>query len=590
MSRRSAARSLPSPAAAGSSALAALAPASDGSPAALARLEAAINELKALTVAPLLRQAIDALRANDAKAGSEWALKALELDERSGQAWYVLAVARERAGDFGSSLKAYGSALALLPDQVEVAHDLGRLAFRLGEKDVAEQLFRRYLAAHPASFEASNNLACAIRDQGRPAEAIEVLRDAIGKNPADPALWNTLGSVVTEQGDAEASFVFFDEALRLDPSFAKARYNRGNARLALGEMDAALVDCDRALAHASDTSDRAMMRLARSTILLCLGRISEGWDEYEARLDPHLSSATQFLVCGPRWTPEADLWGKKLLLMGEQGLGDEVLFANLIPEVLEAVGPSGKVFLAVEPRLVSLMRRSFPTVEVVGHATYKVDGRIVRGAEPWDQPSDIDLWAPLASPLRRFRRRIEDFPARPGFLTPDPARVRYWRDQLAKAPPGRKVGLLWKSMKLDSARARYYSPFQLWAPVLTTPGTTFVNIQYGDCAPEIEWAEKTLGVPLWTPPDIDLKDDLDDIAALACALDLVIGFANATSNIAAAVGAPTWMISAPGAWTRVGTDRMPWYPQARVFAPSGFRRWEETMREVAAELAGVAAV
>lgn len=553
--------------------------------AALARLESAITELKALTIEPLLRQAVDSLRLGDAKGGSEWALKALAQDERSGPAWYVLAVARERAGDFANSLKAYGSALALLPDQDAVAHDLGRLAYRMGEKDMAEQLFRRYLAAHPTSHEAINNLACAIHDQGRHAEAIALLRRGIEYNPADPALWNTLGSVVTEQGDTEAAFEFFEEALRLDPSFAKARYNRGNTRLVLGELDAALADCDMALGHAKEAPDRAMMRLARSTILLGLGRIAEGWDDYEARLDPQYSGATQFLVYVPRWTPDANLAGKTLLLMGEQGLGDEVLFANLIPDVLEALGPSGRMLLAVEPRLVSLMQRSFPTVEVVPHATYKVSGRTVRGAAAIEERTDIDLWAPMASLLRKFRRRVEDFPTRTSFLTPDPARVRHWRDELANAPAGRKVGLLWKSMKLDAGRARYYSPFELWAPVLTTAGATFVNIQYGDCAPEIAWAEANLGVSLWTPPGIDLKDDLDDLAALTTALDLTIGFANATSNIAAATGAATWMISAPGAWTRVGTDRMPWYPQVRVFAPPGFRRWRETMREVAGELA-----
>jgi len=583
MSRRTAAKSLPSRAeidAPDPPARTAGPP-----PAALARLEAAIEELKALTVAPLLRQAIDALRADDAKAGSEWALKALNQDERSGPAWYVLAVARERAGDFASSLQAYGSALALLPDETAVAHDLGRLAYRMGEKNMAEQLFRRYLAAHPTSHEAINNLACAIHDQGRHPEAIELLRRGLEHNPADPALWNTLGSVVTEQGDTEAAFAFFDEALRLDPSFAKARYNRGNARLVLGELEAALTDCETALGHVHDASDRAMMRLARSTILLCLGRIEDGWEEYEARLDPHYAGVTHFLVHVPRWSPDTDLGGKTLLLMGEQGLGDEVLFANVVPDVLEALGPHGKMVLAVEPRLVSLMQRSFPDVEVVAHATHKVSGKTVRGAAAVEDRTDIDLWAPVASLLRRFRRRIEDFPARTGFLTPDAGRVRHWRAALAKAPAGRKVGLLWKSMKLDASRARYFSPFELWAPVLTTLGASFVNIQYGDCAPEIAWAQTSLGVSLWTPPGIDLKDDLDDIAALASALDLTIGFANATSNIAAAVGAPTWIISAPGAWTRVGADRMPWYPQARVFAPPGFRRWRETMSEVAGALA-----
>jgi hypothetical protein len=144
-------------------------------------------------------------------------------------------------------------------------------------------------------------------------------------------------------------------------------------------------------------------------------------------------------------------------------------------------------------------------------------------------------------------------------------------------------------MKLDAGRARYFSPFHLWAPVLKTPGARFVNIQYGDCAAEIEWAARELSVELWTPPGIDLKNDLDDIAALSCALDLTVGFANATSNIAAAVGAETWIISVPGAWTRVGTDRMPWYPKARVFLPPGFARWEETMADVAAALSVFAA-
>ena len=72
---------------------------------------------------------------------------------------------------------------------------------------------------------------------------------------------------------------------------------------------------------------------------------------------------------------------------------------------------------------------------------------------------------------------------------------------------------------------------------------------------------------VWTPPGIDLKNDLDDLAALTCALDLVVGQANATTNIAAACGAPTWLISTPGAWPKLGTDRYPWYPQVRVFIP-----------------------
>ena len=556
------------------------------SPAALAKLDGAIAELKALAVVPLLRRAVEALRADDPQRGGEWALKALQQDERSGMAWYVLAVARERAGDFATSLKCYQSALALLPDQSEVAGDLGRLAYRMGMKDVAEQLFRRFLATHPDSQEALNNLACAVRDQNRPSEAIDILKLAIGQNPSDPLLWNTLGTVLCEQGDIASALTFYEEVLRLDPRFAKARYNRGNAHLAVGDLDAALADCDAAMLDASAEDDRLMMRLARSTILIAQGRIGEGWDDYEARLEPNFAGATLFLIDAPVWTPGADLAGKTFVLMGEQGLGDEILFANMLPDIVDAVGPAGKVILAVEPRLVSLFQRSFPTIEVLPHATYAVQGRTYRGAPALDGRGGIDLWAPLASPLRQFRRDLASFPEdRVGFLKADPDRVAHWRRELAALGDGRKVGVLWKSMKIDGGRSRYFSPFQLWAPVLRTPGVTFVNVQYGDCDAELAFAARTFGVDFWRPPGIDLKDDLDEVAALTSALDLTVGFANATSNIAAACGAPSWFISTPGAWTRLGTTRMPWYPQARVFLPPAFGHWGETMAEVAAALA-----
>lgn len=557
------------------------------SPAELARLETAISELKALTVAQVLRQGLEALRADDAKAGSECALKALQHDPRSGMAWYVLAVAREKAGDYMHSLKAYEAALALMPEESEVANGLGRLAFKMGMKDIAEQLFRRYLESHPTSWSAMGNLATVVRDQGRPAEAIDILRAAIASEPKNPTLWNTLGTVLSEQADYANALVFFDEALRLAPEFGQARYNRGNARLEMGDIEGALADCEAALEAARAEDDRAMMKLARSTIKIALGRIGEGWDDYEARLEPQFAGSTIFMIERPLWTPEAALAGKTLLVMGEQGLGDEVLFANMLPDVAAALGPKGKLVLAVEERLVSLFQRSFPTAEVTAHVTFRQHGRNYRAAPALGDLSRFDLWVPMASLLRRFRRRVEDFPARERFLVPDPERVAHWRAALDGAPAGPKVGILWKSMKIESARARYYSPFELWAPILKTPGVAFVNVQYGDCAAEIEWAARKLGIEIWTPPGIDLKQDLDDIAALSAALDLTIGFANATSNIAAATGAPTWIIAAPHAWTRLGAQGMPWYPQARVFAPARLGAWEETMAEVAAALAAL---
>ncbi len=159
---------------------------SASSAAALSRLERAVTELKARQVEPILRNAVAALKRNNATAGAGFAMKALGVDERSGLGWYLLAIARDMAGDLPNALKAYETALRLLPDHVEIASDLGRLAYRLDMKPVAEKLFRLYLDKHPDSFENSNNLACALRDQGKFDDAIAVLRPAIERRPDNP--------------------------------------------------------------------------------------------------------------------------------------------------------------------------------------------------------------------------------------------------------------------------------------------------------------------------------------------------------------------------------------------------------------------
>jgi len=553
-----------------------------GSGEALTKLSAALAELKAMAVEPMLQRAVNAIQSEDWKTAGTWVSKALEKDKDSGFGWYLMGIVRERIGDFAESILAYEAALKLIPEQAEVANDLGRLASRMGMKVQAEKLFQHFLKKYPEHPEATNNLACVIRDQFRYEEAIEVLRPAIVKQPEQPLLWNTMGTVVAEQGDFPNADVFFQEALRLDPDFFRARFNLGNARLALGDYEGALAACEGALGQVRSDDERQMMLLSRSLTLLNLGRVAEGWDGYEARLHPQFSDCTHFLFERPRWEPGCDIVGKSLMVVGEQGLGDEVLFANVLPDVIEKLGPEGRLTLVVEPRLVPLFQRSFPAARVVAHSTYIVATKTIRYAPALlNELEGIDLWTPIASLLREFRATVDSFPSRKSFLTADPERVAHWRKVLEDAPAGPKVGLLWKSAINRDARHRFFSPFDQWAPVLKIPGLSFVNLQYGDCSEEIAKAERDLGVKIWTPPGIDLKQDLDDVAALCCAMDLVVGFSNATLNLGAACGAPTWLISTPGAWPRLGTARYPWYPQARTFTAQRFADWGPVMEAVA---------
>jgi tetratricopeptide (TPR) repeat protein len=487
-----------------------------------------------------------------------------------------LAAEQARGGQLSSAIASLRQALDTAPDHPAILGDLGRLALRMGEARMAEVLFERAYAADPSNPEAADDLAQALRDQARYAEAVAVLRPILEASPALPVLWNTLGTIVNAQGDSTAALIYFDEAVRLAPDFAAARYNRSGVLMDQGQTQVALAECEAALSIAKMSraggleGDMAMMGLARAMMLLAQGRLEEGWSAYEARLDPALPDSPTFDMPCRRLGPKEPLAGIRLLAVGEQGIGDEVMFASLIPDLLRALGPEGALTLTTEPRLVPLFARSFPEARVIAHATVRQEGRTRRWIAGIGARDACDAWSPIASLLPQLRPRIESFANPAACLRPDPARVAFWRRELAAAPQGRKVGLTWRSGLMTSQRRRSYAPLPQWRAVLSTPGVQWVQLQYGDCDDELAAAEAAFGVQIWRPPNIDLREDLDDLAALTCALDLVIGAPNATTSLAAACGAATWFLTPPGGWIQLGTDRHPWYAKARLFVAPSF--------------------
>ena len=523
----------------------------------------------------------------DYAGGANRALQVLKLDEHNGLAWHVLAICQEKAGRLSEALTAYDAALRLMPEDANIAHDLGRLAQRLGHLEIAEKLLLKFLAAEPGHVEGTNNLACVLRDEKRYDEAIDLLRNLIQIEPTEPTLWNTLGTVLSDRGQLAQSLTFYEEALRLDPAFAKARYNRANVRQPLGDAEGALEDLELAIPGAETPYEKAMMTMAKALTLMGLGRLKEGFETYEVRLDPELTEAMHVAVDCPRWDPKTeDISGRRLLVVGEQGIADEMVFGTVLADVIEAVGPTGKVFIAVEGRLVDLYQRTFPSAVVGGHRAVRLEGRLTRFVPFMEEIAEAegpnggkaDHWVPMASLMTIYRQDLSDFPDRDGYLVPDPVKVTRWKAELDALGPGLKVGLHWKSSVLTGVRARYFSNFERWAPVLTTPGCIMVNLQCGDVSEDLAAAEAA-GAKIWNPP-MNLKDDLDDLAALSNALDLVIGPGIAGTNMAASTGARTWLIHAPDDWHLLATDRYPVYPRVRTFATGGFDGWPRVIAQV----------
>ncbi len=562
--------------------------------AALAKLEALEEELDAALDRRksngVLRRAIKVWRRGEIARAGQLALEATEVDPTNAQAFHVLALALEKMGHQHKALVTFEKAFQLDPNDPDLLLNLGLTAWNMQMREQAQIMFRQFIAANPTSPLGYNNLGMVQCELGDPITAIETLRNAIYQMPAEPILWNSLATVLAESSRADESIQFYQEAVRLDPQFSRPHHNLGYAYSHLGLLEDALAAYDGALERVTDPGERVEGLHSRSICLIGMGRLEEGWREYEIRRDTHFRAYVNQMVKAPYWNGE-NLDGKRILVIGEQGLGDEFMFANAIPDLIRAMGETGKVQIAVDPRLVSLFQRSFPKAEVGTYDDRKLqhrDGdkelRFIHWAV---ENGDPDYQVLMGSLLQRFRCRLEDFPKQ-AFIVPDAARVESYRRRLAQLGDGPFVGVCWRSMLMTGKRGKYYSALDEWGPILKTPGVTFVNVQYGDCADELVRAQEMHGVKIHSIEGLDLKQDIEGAAALSAALDLVISAPTAAAATAGSVGTETWFLTAGRTWPQLGTEEFPWYRSTKVLSPKKFGDWASLMPEVSRLLSGIA--
>jgi len=563
--------------------------------AAIAKLERLAEEYEAIEQRRksnvVLKRAIKAWQKGELVRAGQLALEATEIDDANAKAFHVLAMALARMGHQHKALVTYERAFALDPDDPELLINLGLAAWNLNLIEGAARMFQLYIGACPDSPLGYNNLGSVQSDMGQADVAIETLRAAIYRMPGESILWNALATVLAENGRVEESLVFYREAVRLDPGFARLYHNIGYAYSHLGRLDEALEAYDAALKHAVDEAERRESEHSRSICLMGMGRIAEGFDAFEIRNDTRFRAYVHHMTNAPLWQGEP-LEAKRILIVGEQGLGDEFMFANILPDLERAVGETGKLEIAVDPRLIALFQRSFPKANVGAYDDRTLldkDGnKSLRFMSFSVDKGDPDFWAPMGTPLRFFRRALSDFPHE-AFLVPDAVRVAEYLTRLEKLGPEPRIGICWRSMMLGAKRAKYYSTLDLWGPILKVPGVRFVNLQYGDCAEELARAAEMHGVRIETIGGLDLKNDIDGAAALSAAVDLVISAPTSAAACAASVGTETWFLTAGRTWPQLGSNEYPWYRKTRVFSPERFGDWSTLIPEVGEALAAFVA-
>jgi tetratricopeptide (TPR) repeat protein len=554
---------------------------------ALARVEASTLVIDSIGTRlrsnKLLSRALNAWKRGNTARAAQLAFEATDADAGNAQAYHLLAITLEKLGHLDKALVTYEKAFQLAPDDTDLLLNLGLSAWNLNMHEGAERMFRLFIELRPEHPAGYNNLGTVLRDQGKLSLAIEVLRGAIYRMPGEAILWNTLATVLAEEGRAEESLAFYAEALRLDPKLARVWHNFGYAYSHLGRIEEAVSAFDSALALSQFGQEEVETRHSRSICQIGLGILEEGFKGYEIRHSPQFRAWQLHYTKAPIWNGE-DLAGKRILIVGEQGLGDELMFANTIPDIARAVGPAGKVQIAVDARLIPIFQRSFPEAEVGDYGNGKLDGKPVRIFQWARKDGEPDFHAPMGTPLQFLRKRVEDFP-RQAFLKADAQKSAEFRARLQEFGPGPYVGVCWRSMVMGQRRHKYFSAIDAWKPILSVPGVTFINLQYGDVEAELRTLREEQGLTIHRLADVNLRDDLDAVAALTDACDLVVSAPTAAASMAGALGKEVWFLVASRVWPQLGTDHYPWYRSSRVFTCEKFAEWEPLMPKIGDALA-----
>lgn len=413
-------------------------------------------------------------------------------------------------GKLDEAEKLYDMVLTQNWDNPGLLATMGTMYLQKKRYGLAITLLRRAAEKVPQS-DVLSNLALAYKNTGQTDIALEIIEKACkGPDASANALANYSG-FFTNTGTPEKAIEICERAIKKDPKTVVAHWNLALALLESHEWE-------------------------------------RGWKEHEWGLRK-VKSATVMRVDRkigdlPEWdgTP-----GKPVAVYGEQGIGDEIMFASMIPDLLK----TNPVVLECHTRLKTLFEKSF------GVPCY---GTREDAAITWpNEHPDLAYRLSIGSLGKFYRNKDEDFPGLP-YLKADPA------------PRGEKfrVGISWTGGGAKAGRVMTRSvPLAWWQSILNND-CEFVSLQYTDQSAELENAEKQ-GFKIERFPIIeDRLADYYETAKLVASCDLVISVCTSVIHLAGALGVPCWvMVPSKPAWRYGVKGKMRWYKSVRLYRQTG---------------------
>ena len=485
---------------------------------------------------------------------------AVALDPAHIDGWVNLGDVLDHTGQAGAAITAYQAALRLAPDAAILHVRLAKCLSETGDRAAAIAALRQAIALEPRFADAYERLGALLRDADDPREALEALQKALELEPNNANAWFTTGLVRRDLNQLDDALNAFGQAIQLSPSLIEAYHNMGGILRALGRDDDAIEAYDRALATDPDRQDT---RSDRSLALLAAGRFEEGWRDFQARRSIADMRDKLYLDRLPD-----DLTGKRLLVLRDQGLGDEIFFLRFAP-ALKARGAS--VIYRGQSQLTSMFSRlDF------------LDSVLDENRDDPPHGADLllsagDLPGALAMKSESHIPPSITLPVL-SFYATDMA------EQLRHFGPPPYIGVTWRAGIQKRNRLSKIAPQRALATILSGIDATVVALQREPEPGETEKFAQYIGRPVLDMTD--LNNDLEAMLALLALLDGYVCVSNTNTHLRAAVGKPCHVLVPHPADYRWMSDggSSPWFPGSKIYRETCQEGWEPALNALSADL------
>lgn len=419
---------------------------------------------------------------------------------------------------------------------------VGAVSMKREHKMLALLCYQKAVEIDPKFLEAINNIAYLHKKLDHDEEAKYYFKHVLdlalemAEKDTNPEFVKTLaeyyanyGSMFVGRGIPDVALEYFKEGEKYNPDCRMIKYNRSLAYLEKGEYAKGFPEFDY-----GDRIDRCEKRHYGKDNL-------PWWDG----------------------TP-----GKKLVVIGEQGIGDEIMFATLLPKLMKDCG----VVLDAHPRLTTLFQRTFPNIDIYG--TRKDE------SDTWGNRYDFDAKVMLGSLPRFYCKSKDDFLPNP-YLKADPLLVEKYRAKLETMGDRPKIGISWRGgSKVTDLNNYRYIPLTKWLSILRLP-CDFISLQYDkDIEQGVKEFEDKHQVSINHWPDV--LADYDETAGLVSCLDLVISVPQSVVHLAGALGTYTMQLTPKQAMWQMGCygEKMPWYDTVASIWQKENGDWDGVLKEV----------